>query len=120
MQTQDQSNVGGSDSAAPWFPNSSLGTNLATKTPFCFAFVLPVISDETEFQEAKHSQTEFENERKSARGLAHSKKLVNYEARFERGASFWSAVLQLRDRFPIWGIVMGLRGYLALLKSFDS
>src|SRR5207253_8614270 len=50
MQTQDQSTVGGSDSAVPWFPNSSLGTYPATKTPFCFPFVLPVISDETEFR----------------------------------------------------------------------
>src|SRR6266487_2912725 len=91
---------------SPLVPKLRFGIQLATKIPFCFPFVLPVISDETEFQGAKHSQTEFGNERKSARGLAHSKKLANYEARFERGASFWSAVLQLRDRFPIWGIVM--------------
>ena len=106
MQTQDQSNVGGSDSAALWFPNSSLGTNLATKTPFCFPFVLPVISDETEFQEAKHSQTEFENERKSARGLAHSKTLRELRGPLRTWRQFWSAVPQLQARTPKAGATL--------------
>src|SRR5689334_4478078 len=86
--------------ALSWFPNSSLGNQASDETPFCFPFVLPVISDETEFQEAKHSQIEFGNERKSAGGLAHSKTLRELGSRFERAPAFGARSRHCGTAFP--------------------
>ena len=111
MQTQDQSNVGGSDSAAPWVPNSSLGTNLATKTPFCFPFVLPVISNETEFQKRSIPKLSLETREKAPQVWRTPR-----SSRITRLASNVAPAFGVRScncgtAFPSKRIVMGSRGY---------
>jgi hypothetical protein len=101
MQTEGEPAVNSFEIARSWFPNSSFGTNPATKLRFGFPFVSPVISDETEFQEAKHSQTEFGNERKSARGRRAPRFFATCEAASNVAATFGvresSATFPFRD-----------------------